>query len=410
MPDSGVRALAPKLEDAWKRYAAGLEKLRDTLHAMEIAQTTADHVAADHWLLQAQAAAYNLVIAPNPQLPTFLVHNVFEPNVYNWLLPNADFLYRYAFLDGAGSFRIRGVRRNAHFLDAQVIRGFWGDADMAMFGSHSLDDFEISADGSFEIHVGPEAPARGEGKGAAWIRTDPEARKNTLLVREAFYDWTTERASDLRIEPTSYAGPGCFVPDESELVDRIDAALRMIEFCHRTFSGQLTADVVAAVGTNRFLHIDTSKDEDAANPAAGYVPAVYNLDEDEALILEFEVPRSSYWSLQLGDVWFQAADFVHHQSSLNGFQVERDPDGWARIVLSARDPGVPNWLDTAGNSRGVVLLRWYHAERYPVPEATRTALRDVSDALPPETPSISPEERRRRLALRREAVLRRYGN
>ena len=39
---------------------------------------------------------------------------------------------------------------------------------------------------------------------------------------------------------------------------------------------------------------------------------------------------------------------ANRQSSLNGHQAVLDPDGVFRAVISARDPGVPNWLDTGG--------------------------------------------------------------
>jgi hypothetical protein len=393
------------LEAAWSRYREGLDALRESLHGMALAQTHADHAAADRWLLQGQAAAYNLVMTPNHQRPSFMVHNVFEPNVYNWLLPNADFLYRYAFVDGASRFRIRGMRRNAHSLDLQVIAGFWGDPAMKLLETYSIEDPDLDSEGRFEIEVGSSDAAGGK----RLIRTDPGYRPNTLIVREAFYDWDAELPSDLVIEPVSETGDVCFVLDEREMADRLDASLRMLEFCHQTFCGGLTASVVDAVGYNRFLLVDTSKDEDAANPDAGYVPAAYDLGEEEALIIEFELPRCSYWSLQVGDLWFQAADFMYHQSSLNGFQVEPDVDGRIRVVLSARDPGVPNWLDIAGNARGVVLLRWYRAEGHPVPEATRLPIAEISDLLPRETPRIGPAQRAQRLAARRHAIARRYG-
>jgi hypothetical protein len=373
---------------------------------MPITRTAADHAAADRWLLQAQAAAHNLVLAPDPRRPHFLVNTVFEPKVYSWLLPNPDFLYRYAFLDGRGTYRIEGLRRNALFLDAQMISGFWGDPKLRLMESCSFDDLGIGIDERVEIHVGPEPPT----EGLPWIRTDSASERNTLIVREAFYDWSLEQRSSLRIESTSreLVAPG--VPDETETVRRLDAALGMIRFCHETFSGRLTANVVEAVGYNRFLLLDTSRDEDAANPAAGYVPLVFDLDPGEVLVLDFEIPRAPYWGLQVGDLWWQAADYVDHQSSLNGHQVEADPDGRARIVVGAEDPGVANWLDTAGLLRGVILLRWYHADRHPVPEAKRMRAADAGRALLPQTARLGPEERRRRLDARREAVVRRYGD
>ena len=35
-----------------------------------------------------------------------------------------------------------------------------------------------------------------------------------------------------------------------------------------------------------------------------------------------------------------------------------EPDGRARFVIAHRDPGMPNWLDTAGHCRGTVGVRW----------------------------------------------------
>ncbi|MBP1683964.1 MAG: hypothetical protein H6Q33_107 [Deltaproteobacteria bacterium] len=396
---------SPALAAAWKAYCDGLAELRTELFSADLARDPADQVKAQYWLLQAQAAAFNLVIAPDTGRPRFLVHTVFEPSYYTWLLPNADFLYRYAFVDGARTFRIRGTRRNARFLELQVISGFWGDPAMRMRETYDFDKFAIAADGTFEVMVGPQ-PQPGM---PDWITTDPATNKNTLLVREAFYDWGREEASDLRIEAVDNPSSGADVVDEAELLRRMDAALRMIWFCHKTFSGQLTMNVMNAVGVNRFLLVDTSKNEAAANPSAGYIPAVFDLDADEALIVEFEVPRARYWSIHLGDVWFQVADFVYHQSSLNGHQTLLDPDGKARIVIAARDPGVANWLDTVGNRRGVALLRWYFTDRYPVPATTKVKLSRLFDHLPPETCRVSADDRARHLRERRESALRRYG-
>ncbi|MEZ4334101.1 MAG: hypothetical protein R3F35_20315 [Myxococcota bacterium] len=394
----------PALDAAWRSFRDGIEALRRTLHGMSIVRSASDHAAADRWLMQAQAAAHNLVLAPDPRNPRFLLHNVFEPGVYGWLLPNPDFLYRYAFVDGAGTYRIEGVRRPAHFLDAQVISGFWGDADMKLMASYDFDALGIAPGSAVDVHVGPSDP----GAARPWIRTDPGSGRNTLIVREAFYDWEKEARSSLRIASTSRELAPHRSPDAAETARRIEAALRMIRFCHGTFSGGLTANVVDAVGYNRFLLLDTSRDEDAANPVAGYVPVVFDLAPDEALVLEFELPDASYWGLQLGDLFWQAADYVDHQSSLNGRQVEVDSDGRVRVVLAREDPGVANWLDTTGLARGIALLRWYRADRHPVPVATRMPRAEVARALPAETQRVDPAERARRRAARRAAVLRRY--
>ena len=396
--------LSPAMEAAWAAYHREIEDLRQQVYSSALAADPADQARAHYWFMQAQALAFNLTIAPRQSHPVFFTGTVFEPNLYTWILPNADFLYRYAFVDGEQRYRITGRRGTSHFLEAQTISGFFGDPDLKLLKTYDFDKFEIAPDGSFEIGVGPE-PLPGCPN---WIATDPGNGNNTIIVREAFYDWTGESASTLRIEPID-SGPVTEL-NEPEMIRRLGAASRLMKFCHGTFSGGLTEQVLAAVGTNRFLLVDTSKDEHASNPSAGYVPCVYDLKPGEGLLVEIDRPRARYWNIHLGDVWWQVTDFTHHQSSLNGHQARFDTDGKARIVIAGEDPGVANWLDTVGVSKGVALLRWYFTDRYPAPAARVVRIADLRAVLPEGTVWVTAEERRRTVAERRAAVMRRYGH
>jgi len=392
------------MQAAWAAYHREIEALRAQVYGSALAADPADQARAHYWFMQAQALAFNLTIAPRQSHPVFFTGTVFEPNHYTWILPNADFLYRYAFVDGARRYRIAGRRGTSHFLEAQTISGFFGDPNLKLLKTYDFDRFETRSDGGFEIGVGPE-PLPGC---ANWIATDPKNGNNTIIVREAFYDWSGETASTLRIEP---AGPGPMTElDEPEMIRRLGAAARLMKFCHNTFSGGLTGQVLNAVGTNRFLLVDTSKDEHASNPSAGYVPCVYDLKQGEALLIEIDRPKARYWNIHLGDVWWQVTDFTHHHSSLNGHQVRFDGDGKARIVIAGEDPGIANWLDTVGVAKGVALLRWYFTDSYPEPAARVVRLDELRGVLPAETGWVTPEERRRVIAERRSAVMQRYGH
>src|SRR3546814_18709948 len=86
---------------------------------------------------------------------------------------------------------------------------------------------------------------------------------------------------------------------------------------------------------------------------------IYQLAPDEALLVEAKVPETcGYWSLILTDDVYETTDWVNNHSSLNDAQARVDKDGLFRAVISAQDPGVPNWLDTAGNASGAVQGRW----------------------------------------------------
>src|SRR3546814_2144567 len=78
-----------------------------------------------------------------------------------------------------------------------------------------------------------------------------------------------------------------------------------------------------------------------------YYEGAYDLADDEALISEVRIPdQVSYWSLILTNELYETTDWYNNQSSLNDVQAVVDSDGVFRAVISARDPGVHNWLDT----------------------------------------------------------------
>jgi len=79
-----------------------------------------------------------------------------------------------------------------------------------------------------------------------------------------------------------------------------------------------------------------------------------------------------------------------------------------RVVVAHQDPGVANWLDTAGHTEGPIILRCVRTETAPVP-VTRLVLFDrLADELPPDTRRVAPAERAAALDVRRRAVSRRF--
>jgi hypothetical protein len=110
----------------------------------------------------------------------------------------------------------------------------------------------------------------------------------------------------------------------------------------------------------------------------------------------------------LGDVWYQSLDWVNRQSSLNGQQAFVGDDGGFRAVVSHRDPGIANWLDTTGATQGCITYRWNQATSYPVPTLELVPFDELGRHLHPETPRVTPEERSDLLRRRRRGALRRF--
>ena len=103
-------------------------------------------------------------------------------------------------------------------------------------------------------------------------------------------------------------------------------------------------------------------DGDLLTPAgARYLEGWWRLGEDEALLVDLPAAAfegGPYWGFLLYNVWGESFDWRNRRVSLNSREVERGADGGARIVVAHRDPGVPNWIDTAGHLEGSMSLRW----------------------------------------------------
>ncbi len=76
--------------------------------------------------------------------------------------------------------------------------------------------------------------------------------------------------------------------------------------------------------------------------------------------------------------WLESGDMANRQVSLAGHQVHVDDDGRLRVVLSAQDPGVPNWIDTEGRPSGLVYWRFLLPEgEIETPRARVVALSEL---------------------------------
>ncbi|NUS45112.1 MAG: hypothetical protein HOQ24_15665, partial [Mycobacteriaceae bacterium] len=54
---------------------------------------------------------------------------------------------------------------------------------------------------------------------------------------------------------------------------------------------------------------------------------------------------------------------VNHPTSITSTLARADPDGMIRLVVSARNPGVANWIETTGRRRGILQFRWQRTDR-----------------------------------------------
>jgi len=48
-----------------------------------------------------------------------------------------------------------------------------------------------------------------------------------------------------------------------------------------------------------------------------------------------------------------------------------------QVVVAHRDPGVDNWISTAGHDRGTMCWRWVRADDHPQPQTRVVPLSEV---------------------------------
>lgn len=379
----------PDLAPAWAHLQERLNAAGQLVRSTAVNKNLLDYTAGMRHLMVLLAVGTDTALRADPD-PVLAVTRASMDDILTWGLECPDCVYLTASLRGGESYRLYGNRGTARYVGLQTMDG------IAAIANCLVDDLNVDADGNFEVIL---SATEREGN---WLRLAGD--HPTLTVRNFFYDWDTEIPAALGIERI-----GEEVIPAARAVD-VDASV----------SRQLYA-----LGDFVYDNLKFFLDFGAMPPANGFIPPMdmtemgaaaenrpvigrFELEPDEALILEVQPPNGVYWSISLGNPWLETIHYGRHQSSLNGHQAVIDPDGVFRAVLAAADPGVANWLDTAGHSNGAMLLRCVRTKTAPAPSTRLVKLDDVAAALPADTTITTPDERARVLAARRRAVATRF--
>ncbi|WP_067440329.1 hypothetical protein, partial [Nocardioides jensenii] len=261
-------------------------------------------------------------------------------------LDNPDAIYFNAYLDAGASYVVTGRRGTTADLSFQVMDGGYTEAGFpSTVAAFDDRDLTIADDGSFEWRLGPEL---GVGKGA------------TLIVREVYSDWNAEERGTLRIQRLDSAG----VPRGPLSTERIEkryavAAKLLVGRIKTWFAFPEWFTYKEPVNT---LTVPASTPGGLASQFSSI--GHYTVAEEEALVVTVPVcDDAPYQAIQIGSKWYVSTDYEHHQTSLTRAQSSVGDDGLLRYVISSRDPGIANWLETTGHPQGVMMLRWQRVAR-----------------------------------------------
>ncbi len=329
-------------------------------------------------------------------------HPIFVPELniaQNIFQPNADTIYKTAMIARRGRYRLRGDRGSVRLvvlaqLGPDTLRT--GQHHPALH-QHDFDTLRLDENGLFDVLISPERPA---GQNGDWWALHPNTEK--LMIRIVSCDWGREREPRFALERLDAPAAKGRVSAQA-LAQALSELPAITRNCALAFPPKVQKLRDEGL-VNRLKVVDFSQMSGLARQS--YYEGAYDLADDEALIAEVKIPGDvKYWSLLLTNELYETTDWYNNQSSLNDVQAVVDPDGVFRAVISARDPGVHNWLDTSGYSRGAIQGRWIDTDDKPTPSLRKVKLGDVRDLLPPHTRRVSPDERERMIRNRRAGAL-----
>jgi hypothetical protein len=301
-------------------------------------------------------------------------------------LDNPDTLYFGTRVHAGREYVVTGTRGTTTDLSFQLLGGEYTDANVpdseTAFDDRKLD---IADDGSFQWRFTPAVNAQ-------------------LVIREVYNDWSATRGA-VAIARTDTAGTAP-PPLSKEIIEKrwatagkqlVQRIKTWLQFPQWFYTNLPVNTMVAPRLTPGGLATQFS--------SAGH----FELTDDQALVITLPVTDAPYLGFQLGSLWYISLDYINHQTSLNGTQAQADPDGMIRIVVSDRNPGVTNWVETLGHHKGFLQFRWQRVSRELTeadgPTVELIDIDDVARHLPYyDDNRISPQDWRARIALRQKQI------
>ena len=266
--------------------------------------------------------------------------------------PDADYLRAPIRLNDGSVYRLWGRIPSDVLYTGVLLYGKGGRV------GNGLRDSELrrDADGRFEIRIGT-ADARTDDDGL-WLCGDGDER--AVMVRQYFADRARHGPVEVNIERLGDT-PAPRPLDADRLADRLGSATRMINAIYERTVG--VYKMASNTALNRFIEVPGG--QLFPTPDNTYHVMWYRIGDDQMMFVRGRLPKARYFGLCLYNAWLESFDYTRHRINLNHSQIRAEPDGSFEVCLAHRDPGHPNWLDTAGHNAGYLLARSLFLESQP---------------------------------------------
>ena len=227
---------------------------------------------------------------------------------------------------------------------------------------------------------------------------DPSSQQLTLklsdsshliMVREYFFDSEPRQPSRLTIKRLGTAAsaiPGVItqIGTSAQSATPFETrAANAVNFFNRTWQGSLALADALKETTNSFDRPATVSPDFVGifypTPDNDYHGGAFSLAPREALVVEGEVPEAAFWSITLQNHWMQSIETNGESASLKGSKII-NRDGSYRVWISdTAPPAGEDWLNTGGESEGLVAIRYLLSDNVTAPTARLRSLSSASN-------------------------------
>ncbi|MEY3703454.1 MAG: hypothetical protein RLZZ561_1074 [Pseudomonadota bacterium] len=265
-------------------------------------------------------------------------------------IENPDNIYQVIAVAGGGRYVLHGKmpKPGPIQIHLEVRDSLPGLGAMAVEGFRQLDtiqseEIKFAEDGSFDIFI--DSDPKGPRLNHLSIPTKGVLQ---IGIRQLLTDWAQQPPVALRVERLD-ASPPPAPRDERALAKRAAAILDRIAPYWLDYNNRY-------IYSKPVNHIAAARQRPGGRglSSSGH----YLLSKDEAMLITVDSLGSMSFGIQITDPWGVAYEYIRNTSSLNNVQSKPDSQGVFTFVISAKDPGVVNWLDAGGHNSGIVTLRW----------------------------------------------------
>lgn len=308
---------------------------------------------------------------------------------------NPDCIYRTVPISNKLRYVLRGYRHPQGPTD--VTFSLISDPNSQnTVASLAGDDLVVDEDGSYTITIDSSS---GEGQ-ANHIKSSLLAKQ--LFVRNNLGNWSVQRPDNLTVELFDDA-TGQKPIDETAIFHQAQWNLQesIIDYG------------VGALGLKTMINPVNKLSKPSQSSTLGTLATQassfghFNLKAGEAIVATLSVGEADYFVFPATDPWLITVDPGAYQLSLNSEQSVANANGTYTFVLSLTDPGVSNWIDTAGLNEGTIMVRWQGLPTNSSDTDNGVAivtqvvqLSQLASVLPSGTRFVTPEQRKEQLAER----------